>query len=166
MSQKEDEPLEDHVERFQFSLKKNPQNKLFEESLKLVFFRGVNEDCMYAINLIVRGDVSQLPEEICRVYKNYSRTFTKKPRGKRTSTIGKSSTRVSKIDLSNFFSNMKEDIINHLSTQLETLHIKKKQEEVEAMFIEYCPDCRQRKVNCKCKRVVSIQEKRREKPDF
>lgn len=60
ISQKEDETLEDYVEIFQFSLKKNPQNKLSEESLKLVFLRGVNEDCMDALNLIGQGDISQI----------------------------------------------------------------------------------------------------------
>lgn len=82
ISLKKDELLEDYVERFQFSLKKNPQNKLSEESLKLVFLRGVNEDCMDTLNLIQEGgDIYQLSfEDIYKVYKNYSRTFTKRPR--------------------------------------------------------------------------------------
>lgn len=61
---------------------------------------------------------------------------------------------------------MKEDIISHLATQLETLHIKKKQEEAEAMFTEYYPNYRQRKENCKCKRVANITKEKSRKPNF
>lgn len=127
MTQKDDEPLEYYVERFQFSLNKNPWNKLSEESLKLLFLRGFNEDYMDSLNLIGQGDISQLPfSDICKAYGNYSNTFTKRPRGDRTSIIGKSSTRVSKIELRNLLSNMKEDIISHLATHLDIVHIKKK----------------------------------------
>lgn len=61
---------------------------------------------------------------------------------------------------------MKEDIISHFETQLDTLHIKKKQYEAEAMITEYFPSCRKRKANCKCKRVASIQQDKVEKLDF
>lgn len=118
MTQKEDEPLEHYVERFYFFLKKNPHNRLSKESLKLVSLRGDNEECMDALNLIGEGDVSQLLfEAICRVCRNYSRSFTKRSRGERTSTIGKTSNGVSKVELSNLLSNMKEEIISHLATQ-------------------------------------------------
>jgi len=31
------------------------------------------------------------------------------------------------------------------------------------MFTEYCPSCRQKKANCKCKRVASIQQEKIER---
>jgi hypothetical protein len=105
------------VEQFQFALKKNPQNKLLEESLKLAFFRGVNEDCMDALNLIGQEDISQKSfEEIFRVYRSHSRNSTKRPREDKTFVLNKSSNRASKIEINNLLSNMKEDIIIHLET--------------------------------------------------
>lgn len=166
MTQEDDEPLEDYLERFQFSLKKNPQNKLLEESLKLVILRGVHEDCMDALNIIRGGDISQMKfEKICKICRNYLGTFTKRPRDNRTSILGKSSTGVSKVELSNLLSNMKEDIINHLATQLDTLHIKK-HEKAEAMLTKYFPSYRKIKSNCKCKRMARIQQEKFEKLAF
>jgi len=166
MIQKEDEPLEDYLERFQFYLKKNPQNRLSDESLKLVFLRGVNDDCMDALNLMGAGDISQLPfEDVCKVCRNYLRTFTKRTRGERASTIGKVSNLVSRVELSNPLTNMKEDIISHLASQLDTLQLKKR-EEADSILTEYCPNCQQRKANCKCRRVASIAEDKSEKPHF
>lgn len=167
MSQKEDEPLEDYIERFQFVLKKNLHHKLSEESLKLVFLMGINEYSMDALNLIGGGDSSKGTfEEILKVCRNYSRTLFKKLRGERSSITSKSYNGVSRVEISNLLSNMKQDIINHLTTQLDTLHIMKKQEEEESMLTEYCPNYRQRKGNCKCKRVVSLQQEKVEKLNF
>lgn len=167
MSQKEDESLEDYVERFQFFLKKSHQNSLFDESLKLIFLRGVNEDCMDALDLIGVGYISQEPfEEIYKACRNYSRSFTERVKRDRTSSINKSITGVSKAELRNLLSNMKEDIISHLSTQLDTLHINKNQEEAEATLTKYYPHCRQRKTNCKCKKVASISEDKQGTSEF
>lgn len=44
ISQREDEPLEDYIDRFQFSLMISKQNRLTPKSLRLVFLRGVNEE--------------------------------------------------------------------------------------------------------------------------
>lgn len=108
MSQKEDKPLEYYVERFQFALKKNPQHKLSEESLKLVFLRGINEDSMDSLNIIGGGDISTGPfEDICKVFRNYSINLSRNPRGERSSITSKSSNGVSKVEISNLLYNMK-----------------------------------------------------------
>jgi hypothetical protein len=70
---------------------------------------------MDALNLIGQGDIYQKPfEDICRVCRNYSRNFTKRPRGDKTSVLNKFSNGASKIEIRNLLSNIKEDIISHL----------------------------------------------------
>ena len=59
MSQKEDETLEDYVSQFLYALQKNPQHVLTEVSQKLVFLRGVKEDCLEALDLMASGDAYQ-----------------------------------------------------------------------------------------------------------
>jgi len=72
---------------------------------------------MDALNLIGQGDISQLAfEEIYKIYRNYSQTFAKRPRGERTSITNKATSGVSRVEISNLLSNMKEDIIIHMAT--------------------------------------------------
>ena len=59
ISQKEEETLEDYVSRFLYTLQKNPQHTLSEDSQKLVFLRGVNDDYLEALDLMVGGDIYQ-----------------------------------------------------------------------------------------------------------
>lgn len=89
---------------------------MFDESLKLVFLRGINEDNKDTLNLI-GGDNSKGPfDDILKVYRNYSRTLSKKPSGDILSIMIKSSNGVSKFEINNLLSNMKHDIISHLVT--------------------------------------------------
>ena len=50
MSQREDETLEDYVSHFLYALQKKPQHVLIEDSQKLVFLRGIKEDCLEALD--------------------------------------------------------------------------------------------------------------------
>jgi len=51
-----DETLEHYAKRFHFSYKYSNNYKLDDESFKLLFLRGVREESMEALNLIVAGD--------------------------------------------------------------------------------------------------------------
>lgn len=55
ISQKEEETLEDYVSHFLYTLQKNPQHVLFEDSQKLVLLRCVNDNYLE----IYGGDVYQ-----------------------------------------------------------------------------------------------------------
>ena len=57
ISQKDEETLDDYVSRFLYTLQKNPQHVLSEDSQKLIFLRGVNDDCLEALDLMASGDV-------------------------------------------------------------------------------------------------------------
>jgi len=73
-----DESLEEYEVRFQLSYKR-ARCTLDPESLKLVLLRGIREDLLEARNLLLGGDIYQLPyDDIKIVFKNHSRESRKK----------------------------------------------------------------------------------------
>jgi hypothetical protein len=60
MAQKEDESLEDYVERFHYNVKRAKQNHLELETIKIILLRGIRDDCIDLLNLTSHGYVSQL----------------------------------------------------------------------------------------------------------
>lgn len=101
MQQKDKESLEDYIKRFLFSLKKSKHNQLSADSQKLVFLRGINEECIDALNLMGGGDITQETwNDIQQLCKNYSRVALKSPRGYKY-TPNKSNFGVSRIELTN-----------------------------------------------------------------
>ena len=53
--------MEDYVSHFLYTLQKNPQHMLSEDSQKLVFLMGVNDDYLEALDLMAGSDVYQDP---------------------------------------------------------------------------------------------------------
>lgn len=75
MTQKEDESIEDFLERFIFSLQRCRRPDLTLDTIKILFLRGIRDDTMDALNLIGKGDISKLSfEEICDICRNYLRS--------------------------------------------------------------------------------------------
>lgn len=126
--------------------------------MKLIFLRGINEDCVDSLGLMRGGDITQVQwDDIRQIYQKYSRAAAKKGRHYRTgSSIAKSSTTVSKMEITCLLKDFKEDIINNMATQLDTLQERKKHEEAEDMLIEFCPHYRQKKKDCRCKLLAKI----------
>ena len=94
------------------------QHNLNEGSKKHLFLRGVQEESREDLDLMAGEDVTQRRwDEIKEICYNYSRATIKKGRGLRSlphKTNGGS--RVSKMELSNLLSNIKQDIINDVTT--------------------------------------------------
>ena len=63
---------------------------------------------------------------------------------------------VSKMELSNLLSNFKQYIINDVATQLDTMQAQRKNNEVDAMLIEFYSHCKERKKNCTCKTITAV----------
>ena len=132
MSQKEDDTLEDYVSQFLYALQKNPQHVLTEDSQKLVFLRGVKEDCLEALDLMVGSDVYQSSwDDLKKICFNYSRSEMKKGRGHQSLTNKGTNQGISKLEISNLLTNFKQDIINDVATHLDTMTTKKKHAEAE-----------------------------------
>ncbi|GLJ22804.1 hypothetical protein SUGI_0429720 [Cryptomeria japonica] len=141
MTQTEDESLEDYLERFLFSVKKSKHSTLNEDSLKLIFLRGISDECIDCLDLMGGGDITQSTwAEIGQICKKYSRSTSKKNKKfKPGAPLSASGTRVSRLELSLLLKDFKEDIINNMATQLDTLVAKKKHEEADAFLAEFYP---------------------------
>ena len=71
MQQQEDENLEDYVERFVYNLQKSRQNALNSAAIQTIFLKGVLEDYIDVLNLMVERDISQKPfDEIIELCHN------------------------------------------------------------------------------------------------
>jgi hypothetical protein len=61
MQQKEDESIEDFVERFLYNLQKSKHARLNDETLGIIFLREVRDEYIDILNLMGFEDVSQPP---------------------------------------------------------------------------------------------------------
>lgn len=157
MSQMEDETLEDYVAQFMFNLKRNTQHQLNEESHKHLFLKGVHDKSMEALDLMARGDITQkMWAKIWNICLNYSRATIKKGWGVRDLFQKNPGAGVSKVELSNLLSDFKQDIINDVATQLDTMQDQRKKEEDDLMLAEYFPHCREKKHNYQYKPIASM----------
>lgn len=109
MTQKEDESLEDYLERFSFSVRKSKHSTLSEDSMKLIFLRGVNEDCVNSLELMGEGDITKFQwDDIRQIYQKYFRAATKRGRHYTPgSSISKSSTIVSRMEITHLLKEFK-----------------------------------------------------------
>ena len=74
MVQKEDENLEDFVERFVYNIKREKMNNLDEETLKALLLKSIKDEGIYILNLMGKGDISQSPfADICALCVHISR---------------------------------------------------------------------------------------------
>lgn len=69
----------------------------------------------------------------------------KKGRGYQFSMGESSINGVLRTNITHLLFNFKQDIINNMTTYLDTLQENKKHEEAKEMLVEYCPHCRQKK---------------------
>ena len=61
------------------------------------------------------------------------------------------------MEITNLLSNFKQDIINNMATQLDTMQARKKHAEAKVFLAEFCPYCRQKKRDCRCKMVANLE---------
>ena len=103
MNQREDENLEDLIERFMYNVKRGKLHHLGSDTLKTLLLRTIRDEWIDLLNLMSRGDEYQLLlEEICETCKHISR-------GK--ARVGKSTSRsVSQDKLGNLFDDFKNII--------------------------------------------------------
>ena len=59
MVQKEDEILEDFVEKCLYNLQRSSHVDIGKDVLKIILLRGIREDCMDMLNLLGMGDISR-----------------------------------------------------------------------------------------------------------
>ena len=59
MAQKEDESLEDFVERLQYNLHRSVHPDVSHDILKTILLKGVRDDCLDTLNMLGKGDISK-----------------------------------------------------------------------------------------------------------
>lgn len=97
------------------------------------------------------GDIYQLPyEDIKIVFKNLSRISRKKGRGSQTVANSSSSNTSMKGEIGNMLEDFKSEMLQTLALQMDTIHIKRKQEEAERALAILCPRCTRRHPKNEC----------------
>jgi hypothetical protein len=64
MVQKEDENLEDFVERLQYNLQRSRHPDVSKDILKTILLKGVRDDSLDMLNLLGKGDISKEPYDV------------------------------------------------------------------------------------------------------
>jgi len=150
MTMGSDESLEDYEERFQLSYKR-ARCTLKPESLKLVVLRGVLEDLLDTLHLLAGGDIYQLPyDDIKTMFRNHSRAARKRGRGSQPLASTPSSSSSLRGEFENLMEDFKNEMRRTLAMQMDTLHIKRKQEEAERALAIFCPRCTRRHPRNEC----------------
>ena len=142
MTMGSDESLEDYEERFQLSYKR-ARCTLDPEFL----LRGVPEDLLDTLHMLAGGDIYQLPyEDIKTVFRNHSRAARKRGKGHLTS-VG---IPFSKHELAHQLEDLKSEVRQTISMQLDTFRIQQKKEEAERALAVFCPRCTRRHPKNEC----------------
>ena len=155
MIQKEDENLEDLLERFNYNLKREKMNNLDEETLKALLLNAIRDEWIDILNIMGKGDISQLPfSDITELCVHLSRGKSKTGKGPRDPSLvraNKSSTgSISRAEIGNMLDELKTNILGSLSEQLDTFKIQNKQKiEADALAI-FCPKCRKKHALREC----------------
>ena len=123
------------MERFVYNLQKSRQNALNPNAIRIIFLKGVLEDYIDILNLMAIVDISQNPfEEIIELFRKYSSSKSKARKGIRA--IKSAGGGVTRTELGNLLENFKTDILGTLSSQIDSMNIKKKfQDEALTIFV-------------------------------
>jgi hypothetical protein len=154
MQQSEEESLEDYLERFLYNYQKTKKISLDTTTVRTIFLKGIRDDCIEVLNLMSSGDVYQKSfADIAEYCKRYSRSQAKTGKSVRD-PIGRPNKPapggVTRIELGNLLEKFKTYILNTISIQLDTMKIKKKQEEENATLAIFCPRCRKKHPEKEC----------------
>jgi hypothetical protein len=134
MAQKEDETLEDFVERLQYNLQRSGHPDVSKDILKTILLKGVRDDCLDMLNMLGKGDISKESyEDIVNLCKRSSRGSTRNKSATRDATFSRvhKSTNggATRAEIGNLLEDFKTEMINSFASQIDTLQIKQKQAE-------------------------------------
>lgn len=139
-----DESLEDYEERFQLSYKR-ARCTLDPKSLKLVLLRGVREDILDTLHMLAGGYIYQLPyDDTKSIFRNHSRATRNNCRSSQPMASTSSSNSSIKGQIGNMLEDFKSEMLQTISLQLDTMNIRRKQEEEERALAIFCPRCTRR----------------------
>jgi len=97
------------------------------------------------LNMLSGGDIYQLSyDDIKNVLKNHSRATRKKGRAIQGLINSSPSTTSIKNEIRNMVEDFKSEMMHIFYFQIDTMHIKRKQEEAKRALAIFCPKCTRR----------------------
>ena len=114
--------------------------------MKTVFLKGIQDEYIDILNLMGARDISLLPfDDISILCRKYSCSKAKHGKSVRDTKVNKlASGGVSRVELGNLLENFKMDILGTLSSQLDTIKVKRRQEEENPVLSIFCSKCRKK----------------------
>jgi hypothetical protein len=155
MMQKEDENLEDFVERLQYNLQRSSHPNVSKDILKTILLKGVRDDSLDMLNMLGKGDISKEPYDvIVNLCKRCSRGAARNRSSGRDTTFSRvqksANGGATRAEIGNLLEDFKTEMLSSFASQMDTLQIKKKQAEVEAALSIFCPQCRDKHPKREC----------------
>jgi hypothetical protein len=155
MMQKEDENLEDFVERLQYNLQRSSHPNVSKDILKTILLKGVRDDCLDMLNMLGKGDISKESyDEIVNLCKRCSRGASRNRLNSRDTTFSRvqksASGGATRAEIGNLLEDFKTEMLSSFASQMDTLQIKKKQAEAEAALSIFCSQCRDKHPRREC----------------
>ena len=126
--QYDDEMLEDYLERFLYILQRS-KHKFDPSTIRTLFLHGLTDDARNNLNLLGQGDIAQKTfDQICDLCRKFSQNQSMSSRGIRSNSNNNRfwSTNVVIIGLENKMDNMKTEIMNIVSKQINSLKFQQK----------------------------------------
>jgi hypothetical protein len=148
MIHKEDENLEDFVERIWYNLQRSSHPDVSKDILKTILLKGVWDDCLDMLNMLVKGNISKESyDEIVNLYKICSRGDARNRSNSRDTTFSRVQKSVSggatRAKIGNLLEDFKTEMLSSFASQIDTLQIKKKQAKAEVALSIFCSKCRE-----------------------
>jgi hypothetical protein len=155
MMQKEDENLEDFVERLQYNLQRSSHPNVSKDILKTILLKGVRDDSLDMLNMLGKGDISKEPYDvIVNLCKRCSRGAARNRSSGRDTTFSRvhksANGGATRAEIGNLLEDFKTEMLSSFASQMDTLQIKKKQAEVEAALSIFCPQCKDKHPKREC----------------
>ena len=152
--------MEDYPERFLYNYQRTKKNSLDTTTIRTIFLKGVRDDYIEVLNIMSSVDVYQNPfAAIAEHYKRYFCSQAKIGRSVRD-PIGRTTKPapggVTRIESGNLLENLKTCILNTINIQLDTMKIKKKQQEENSTLAISCPRCKKKHPEKEC--IINVIE--------
>jgi hypothetical protein len=134
MMQKEDENLEDFVERLQYNLQRSSHPNVSKDILKTILLKGVRDDYLDMLNMLGKGDISKESyDEIVNLFKRCSMGASRNRLNSRDTTFSRVQKSAiggaTRAEIGNLLEDFKTEMLSSFASQMDTLQIKKKQAE-------------------------------------
>jgi hypothetical protein len=154
MQKSKEESLQGYLERFLYNYQKTKQFSLDIATVRTVFLKGVRDDFIEVLNLMIFEDVYQNPfadiVEYCKRYSCSQSKIGKIIRDPTNIIVKPTSGGVTRIEMGNILEKFKTYILNIISSQLDTMKIKIKQEEENVALAIFFHQCRRKHPEKEC----------------